>query len=111
MRCKRWNVMLVAVEAGLSLWAHAVGVSWLSLGLLFAGLALAGWAGFAYLVRVQVPRAQRGYERQLRIAPAEWSVPAGPALLPAPEERQSASEGEVAGPPSRSSRLWPSSQH
>jgi hypothetical protein len=101
----RWNIGLITVQAGLVVWAHAVGVSWLALGLLFAGLALVAWAGLAYFVRVHVPRAQRRYERQLRIALAEHALLvqvrtverlARPALPAAPGRLPFASEREVA---------------
>jgi Flp pilus assembly protein TadB len=87
-----WNLALVAVEAGLVAWAHAVGVAWLTVALELAGLPLAALAGLVYLVRVHVPRAQRRFERQLRAAlndharpaavPASPQAPVEPAVIP-----------------------------
>lgn len=101
----RWNIVLVTVEAVLVVCAHAVGVSWLALALLMAGLALVAGAGFACLVRVHAPRAQRRYERRLRIALAEHALlvhaatverVARPALPATREELPSAIDREVA---------------
>jgi hypothetical protein len=108
MSSMRWNIGFITVQAGLVVWAHAVGVSWLTLGLLFAGLALAAWAAFAYLVRVHVPRGQRRYQRQLRMSWAEHALaeharaverlarPALPAPPPPCEWASSTPGGEAA---------------
>jgi hypothetical protein len=59
-------VLLVAVEATLVAWAHALGVAWSTLAAELAGLLLLGVAALVYVVRV--PRAVRRYERQLAAA-------------------------------------------
>ena len=76
----RWNLGLLTVQAGLVVWAHAVGVSWLTLGLLFAGLALVAWAALAYFFRVHMPRAHRRYEddrRRDRVHDTSFACSAG----------------------------------
>jgi hypothetical protein len=64
----RKNVAFIIAEAVIVAWAHLVGVAWRDLVVLFAGLALAGCAAFAYLMRVHLPRAHRRFEEQLRVA-------------------------------------------
>jgi hypothetical protein len=88
----RWNIGLIAVEAALVCWAHAVGVSWLALGLLFAGLALVAGSALTYFFRVHVPRAQRRYERQLRIALAQHALPVHARAVQSPAHSPSTSD-------------------
>jgi hypothetical protein len=77
------NLALVAIEAVLVVWAHLVGVDWTTLGVLFAGLALAGLTAFAYLVWIHVPRAHRRYEEQLRAALIEHDLAEHPRTVEA----------------------------
>jgi UPF0716 family protein affecting phage T7 exclusion len=67
----RTNLAFVLFEAGLLVWAHAVGVPWLTLALVLAGILLAGVAGFAYLARVHLPGAHRRHQHGLRPAPGQ----------------------------------------
>jgi hypothetical protein len=105
MRYKRWNLGLLTVQGALVVWAHVVGVSWLALGLLFAGLAVVASAGLSYFFRVQMPRAHRRHERQLQAALAEHALlvraptvehVARPTPPTAPAPEPSASEREAA---------------
>ena len=55
-----WNLGLIGTEAGLLIWTHSLGVSWLALALLVAGLLFTGAAAFVYLDRVHLPLSRRG---------------------------------------------------
>ncbi len=91
-RAVAWNLALLAVEAGLAVWAHSQGVSWGSLALGVGVVLAAGVVLVAWFVTVYTPRARRRERARLHAAheQARSRTDRTPVAAPAPRRRASA---------------------
>ena len=92
-RAVAWNLALLAVEAGLAVWAHSQGVSWASLAVGVGVVLAAGVVLVAWFVTVYTPRARRRERARLHAAheQARSRTDRAPVAAPAPAvERQPA---------------------